>query len=224
MADVLLRMERNTKDEEMNWSEIYGTIGPAGAVLVLVACAGVYLALKSYLFLFLVWRDFRRTFPELEREGVSGECMSYDGDNPLICIVRDIVQTHSGHSEDIRAEIAYLFHRNFEGLTREICYLRLISVLSPLLGLLGTILGMVTVFRTIGENVAPDTAMLANGIWEALVTTIMGLCVAIPALMVYYFLMLRFKGFHIEVVEYSYRALDFCRKRTNGKVQNHEEL
>ena len=163
----------------MNWSEIYATIGPAGVVLALVACAGVYLALKSYVFLFLVWRDFRRTFPELEREDTAGECMDYQGDNPLICIVRDIVQTHSSHSEDIRAEIAYLFHRNFEQLTREICYLRLISVLSPLLGLLGTILGMVTVFQTIGENAAPDTAMLANGIWEALITTIMGLCVAI---------------------------------------------
>lgn len=205
------------KGRRMNWSEIYGTIGPAGVVLAAVACAGVYLALKSYAFLFFVWRDFRRTFPELEKEGMSGECMNYEGDNPLICIVRDIVQTHSGHSEDIRAEIAYLFHRNFEQLTREICYLRLISVLSPLLGLLGTILGMVTVFRTIGENAAPDTSMLANGIWEALITTIMGLCVAIPALMVYYFLMLRFKGFHIEVVEYSYRALDFCQKRKSGK-------
>ena len=207
----------------MNWSEIYDAIGPAGVVLAAVACAGVYLAIKSYAFLFFVWRDFRRTFPELENEERSGECMSYEGDNPLICIVRDIVQTHSGHSEDIRAEIAYLFHRNFGQLTREICYLRLISVLSPLLGLLGTILGMVTVFQTIGENAAPDTALLANGIWEALITTIMGLCVAIPALMVYYFLMLRFKGFHIEVVEYSYRALDFCQKRKGGRPRGEDD-
>lgn len=196
----------------MNWHEIYAAIGPSGVVLALVACAGLYLAVKSYVFLFLVWRDFRRTFPELENED-TGEFMNYLGDNPLICIVRDIVQTHSGHSEDIRAEIAYLFHRNFEQLTREICYLRLISVLSPLLGLLGTILGMVTVFQTIAENAAPDTAMLAGGIWEALITTIMGLCVAIPALMAYYFLMLRFKGFHIEAVEYSYRALEFCQRK-----------
>ena len=33
-------------------------------------------------------------------------------DNPLIAIIRDIVKTHGGHSEDIRAEVAYLFHRN----------------------------------------------------------------------------------------------------------------
>lgn len=208
----------------MNWSEIYAAIGPAGVVLVLVACAGVYLALKSYIFLFFVWRDFRKKFPELERDERAGECMAYEGDNPLICIVRDIVQTHAGHSEDIRAEIAYLFHRNFEQVTREICYLRLISVISPLLGLLGTILGMITVFQTIGGNAAPDTAMLANGIWEALITTIMGLCVAIPTLMLYYFLMLRFKGFHIEVVEHSYRALDFCQRRKNRREQEDDDV
>lgn len=88
--------------------------------------------------------------------------------------------------------------------------LRLISVVSPLLGLLGTILGMVTVFRTIAENSAPNAAQLAAGIWEALITTIMGLCVAIPMLMFYYYLMLKFKGFHIEAVEHSYRALELC--------------
>lgn len=80
--------------------------------------------------------------------------------------------------------------------------------MSPMLGLLGTIFGMVGVFQTIGQNSAPDTAMLATGIWEALITTIMGLCVAIPSLMLYYFLILRFKGFHIVAVEHSYRALE----------------
>ena len=115
-------------------------------------------------------------------------------DNPLIAIIRDVVKTHGGHSEDIRAEVAYLFHRNFEQVTKGLCWLRLISVVSPLLGLLGTILGMVTVFRTIAENSAPNAAQLAAGIWEALITTIMGLCVAIPMLMFYYYLMLKFKA------------------------------
>lgn len=34
--------------------------------------------------------------------------------NPLECIVRDIVMTHGAHSDDIRAEVAYLFHKHFE--------------------------------------------------------------------------------------------------------------
>ena len=203
----------------MDFMAVYKMIGPAGCALAVVALIGVFLALKTYIFLVVVWREFHRKIPEMKRTDNSGECMAYDGDNPLICIIRDIVQTHAEHSEDIRAEVAYLFHRNFEKVTRELCYLRLISVMSPMLGLLGTIFGMVAVFAAIGRNGgAPDTAMLATGIGEALITTIMGLCVAIPALMVYYFLMLRFKGFHIEVVEYSYRALEFYRQRKSGRL------
>jgi biopolymer transport protein ExbB len=201
----------------MDIAEIYKTIGPAGTALVAVACAAVYFALKNYIYLYIVWRDFRRKYPDIEQCGFGKECMDGVEDNPLACIVHDIVQTHAGHSEDIRAEVAYLFHRNFEQVTRELCYLRLISVMSPMLGLLGTIFGMVAVFQTIGQNGAPDAALLATGIYEALVTTIMGLCVAIPSLMLYYFLMLRFKGFHIEAVEHSYRALERVRNIKAGE-------
>ena len=165
----------------MNLASIYASIGPSGVALVFVGCAGLYLALRNLLYLHFVWRDFKRDFLDIEHQ--EGRCMRdvcEKSDNPLIAIIRDVVKTHGGHSEDIRAEVAYLFH------------------------------GMVTVFRTIAENSAPNAAQLAAGIWEALITTIMGLCVAIPMLMFYYYLMLKFKGFHIEAVEHSYRALELC--------------
>ena len=84
---------------------------------------------------------------------------------------------------------------------------------------------LVTIFHTISQSAVPDASLLANGIGEALMTTIMGLCVSIPSLMVYYFLMLRFKGFHIEAVEYSYRALEYVRKRqgSDSPINKDEE-
>lgn len=195
----------------MNIVSIYAMIGPAGVVLVLVACLSVFLSLKNFLYLYFVRRDFNKNFRDIEQKpGQKLHEVCADCDNPLISIIRDVVTVHAGHSEDIRAEVAYLFHRNFEGVMRSLCYLRLIAVISPLLGLLGTVLGMVTVFKTIAENVVPNPTILAAGIWEALATTVMGLTIAIPTLMVYYFLSLRFKGFHIDAVEYSYRALELC--------------
>mgnify|MGYP006428453309 CR=1 FL=1 len=59
--------------------------------------------------------------------------------------------------------------------------LEVIGSLAPLLGLLGTVLGMIEAFQqleTAGNSVSP--ALLAGGIWEALLTTAVGLCVAIP--------------------------------------------
>jgi biopolymer transport protein ExbB len=60
--------------------------------------------------------------------------------------------------------------------------LELISTIAPLLGLLGTVLGMITAFQTLQEAGArADPSALAGGIWEALLTTAAGMAVAIPA-------------------------------------------
>ena len=109
------------------------------------------------------------------------------------------------------AEVAYLFHKHLAPVNNSMCWLKLIAAISPLLGLLGTVLGMVGVFQTIAVNQAPDPAALASGIWQALLTTVMGLVIAIPVLMVYYCLLLRIKGFRIEAVEHSYRALELVQ-------------
>jgi len=200
---------------------LYTMIGPAGVALIGVACISVYLVLKTFFYLYFVWRDFNRNFQDIEvSSGENLEEACAHCSNPLIAIIRDVVTIHADHSEDIRAEVAYLFHRNFESVVKGLCYLRLIAVISPLLGLLGTILGMLTVFQTIAGNAAPDATLLAAGIWEALITTVMGLCVAIPTLMAYYFLSLRFKGFHIEAVEHSYRAVELCSGKRLSAVDS----
>lgn len=189
--------------------EILEKIGPAGVTLFLLSGVSLYLALRNTLYLFLVERAFRRRFAGLENgDPAYRRQICETADNPLIGIVSEIVRTHATHSKDIRAEVAYMFHRNFESVTRGLTYLRLISVIAPLLGLLGTMLGMVAVFQNIAADAATDSALLAAGIWEALLTTILGLCVAIPTLVFYYHLTLKVRGFRIEAVEHSYRAVE----------------
>jgi biopolymer transport protein ExbB len=59
-----------------------------------------------------------------------------------------------------------------------------VAALSPLLGLLGTVIGMIRAFMVIeGHGASVSPALLAGGIWEALLTTAAGLTVAIPCLM-----------------------------------------
>ncbi len=60
--------------------------------------------------------------------------------------------------------------------------LELIATIAPLLGLLGTVLGMISAFQALQEaGSRADPAILAGGIWEALLTTAAGMAVAIPA-------------------------------------------
>lgn len=67
-------------------------------------------------------------------------------------------------------------------LFRKIEYLSMIGTLAPMLGLLGTVWGMILAFREFEQTANPQVAELAPGIYKALVTTLMGLSVAVPAL------------------------------------------
>ena len=73
-------------------------------------------------------------------------------------------------------------------VTRFLPLLNTVSNVSPLLGLLGTILGMITAFESIAASGTGDPRVVAGGISEALITTATGLIVAIPALIFYRYL------------------------------------
>lgn len=82
----------------------------------------------------------------------------------------------------VREETTRVAQSQLDGLERGLSLLSLIATIAPLLGLLGTVLGMIEAFQqmeTVGDRVEP--AVLAGGIWEALLTTAAGLSVAIPA-------------------------------------------
>jgi biopolymer transport protein ExbB len=80
--------------------------------------------------------------------------------------------------------------------------LEMVANISPLLGLLGTVTGMVKVFAGISQTGSGvDPALLAGGIWEALLTTVVGLAVAIPALAAHYILESRIDTIRAELKE-----------------------
>jgi len=192
-----------------NFIDIYNKIGPAGVVLVALAIVGFYIAVRNTYYLRLVEKDFHQCFQNIEcRDSAYLRNIHHNSNNPLVKIIGEVALIHAQHSQDVRAEVNYMFHRNFEHVSSGITYLRLISVITPLLGLMGTMLGMVDVFQIVATSSVVDSALFAKGIWEALLTTILGLCVAVPALFFYYHLALKIKGFKIEAIEYSYRTIE----------------
>ena len=58
---------------------------------------------------------------------------------------------------------------------------------------------MVDVFSNLSARSMPDPSMLAGGIWEALLTTVMGLTLAIPALIVHYYLLMSLRGIRNQI-------------------------
>ena len=86
-------------------------------------------------------------------------------------------------------EIEIFIHEKFTRAQKFLPSLEIIAQVSPLIGLLGTVIGMIDSFNELelGGSLV-DPSVLAGGIWTALLTTAMGLIVAIPALVSHYFL------------------------------------
>ena len=100
-------------------------------------------------------------------------------------------------------------------------YLRVLSVIaavSPLMGLLGTIFGMISAFQTVATSADAlgKTEMLAGGIYEAMITTAAGLVVAIPALIFYHWLSAKVQKLVMDIDE---MTVDFVEELANGDLQ-----
>ncbi|OQY27767.1 MAG: hypothetical protein B6244_09690 [Candidatus Cloacimonetes bacterium 4572_55] len=87
--------------------------------------------------------------------------------------------------EEIKEAIQDQGRQEIRSLERGLNILETIAGIAPLLGLLGTVLGMIKVFTVISEQGLGQTNALAGGISEALITTVVGLSIGIPALVAY---------------------------------------
>lgn len=97
------------------------------------------------------------------------------------CAMQECAAAHLSEAEQ-REEIERVARRQLSKARSGLRALELIATIAPLLGLLGTVLGMIAAFQTLqAAGSRADPAALAGGIWEALLTTAAGMAVAIPA-------------------------------------------
>jgi biopolymer transport protein ExbB/TolQ len=87
---------------------------------------------------------------------------------------------------------------------------------APFVGLLGTVIGIIDAFRTIAEKQTPGLGAVSAGISEALVTTALGLFVAIPAVMMFNYFTAKIKAFDVEMDNSSSELVDYFLKRQIG--------
>ncbi len=87
---------------------------------------------------------------------------------------------HPGRAEREEAASLWLESQRAQ-LTRGLGFLQLIAGIAPMLGLLGTVLGMVVAFQAIADHDGPvNPSLLADGLWQALLTTVVGMAIALP--------------------------------------------
>lgn len=117
--------------------------------------------------------------------------------------------------ESIQEAAAHVVH----DLERYLNTLGTIAAVAPLMGLLGTVLGMIKVFAEIMTQGTGNASALAGGISEALITTAAGLTVAIPALVMHRYFTGRIDGIVVELEQETIKLVDALHSEENTETE-----
>ncbi|MBI1314160.1 MotA/TolQ/ExbB proton channel family protein [bacterium] len=172
--------------QQIDFVEIARTGGVIGGVILLLSLTMVYLVFEHLL-------SIRRSSlipPELpeaihsllaERNtaGAREHCLGHPGFLSNV-LAAGLSVIEFGYA-DVEKAMEDTATEQAARLFRKIEYLHLIGTLAPMLGLLGTVWGMILAFMEFESKANPAVSELAPGIYRALVTTMMGLTVAVPA-------------------------------------------
>jgi biopolymer transport protein ExbB len=144
--------------------------GVVGYIILSLAIIGVLLA---------IWRMIKLT---AETVRIKKQMNSDDAndDNALGRIMKVYQNNGNADVETLELHLSEAISSEIPNLTRGINWIKIISVVAPLLGLLGTVTGMIDVFETMSLFGTGDPKLMAGGISQALITTVLGLVAAIP--------------------------------------------
>jgi len=190
---------------------------------VIIACSIVAIAICIERFIALnrrriapphllatVWKQLKAG--ALDREGLK----SLRESSPLGRILAaGIANSHHGRDvmkDSIEEAAAHVVH----DLERYLNTLGTIAVVTPLIGLLGTVIGMIRVFSEIMAQGTGNASALAGGISEALITTAAGLSVAIPALVMHRYFDGRVEAIVVDLEQQAIRLVDALHQRETG--------
>jgi biopolymer transport protein ExbB len=105
---------------------------------------------------------------------------------PIGRILGQAMEVGDGDRDTLETVMVHATEKEVRYLSRYLQMLATVGNIAPLLGLLGTVLGMIKAFMVIEQNSGKvDASVLAGGIWEAMLTTALGLAVALPTMLAY---------------------------------------
>lgn len=143
-----------------------------------------------------------------------------DTPGPIARIIKAGLLKHDRPRQEMREAIEDAGQQEVPRLEKYIKILATIAHIAPLLGLLGTVVGMANAFQVIQVKAAAlspvNTADLAGGVWQALLTTAAGLIVAIPVIVAYHYLVSKVHDFVLEMERSATELINIMSQRIEG--------
>ena len=176
--------------------------GIVGYCIIALGIVGLLIAIWRW---FGLTGDSRRVAAQLKRETAST-------DNPLGRVLAAYESNRGADTETIELKLSEAALKEMPGLTKGLLFIKVVSAVAPLMGLLGTVTGMIKTFQVITLYGAGDPKMMAGGISQALMTTVLGLVVAIPMVLL-----------HTVVSGQSRKIINILQSQSAGLVAQHSE-
>ena len=123
-------------------------------------------------------------------------------DNVLSRLVLFLMNYSNLSREEQKESVEEQSRQEIRSLRQRLGIIETIAGIAPLMGLLGTVLGMIRVFAGLNVQGVVKAASLSGGIAEALITTATGLIIGIPALVIYNFLASKSESFVLDLEQY----------------------
>lgn len=147
--------------------------GVIGYIIIVIGIVGILFAFFKYIWLFVISIKVKRQLKNLDTK---------ISNNPLGRIINIYNDNKNLDATDLEYRIDEALYKETPTLQGGFSMIKLFAAASPLLGLLGTVTGMILTFQSITMFGTSDPKLMAGGISQALVTTMLGLSVAIPLL------------------------------------------
>ncbi|NCF15635.1 MAG: energy transducer TonB [Gammaproteobacteria bacterium] len=176
--------------------------GIVGYCIIALGIIGLLIAIMRWLALSTADRKVKA---QLKRESAST-------DNPLGRVLAAYESNRGADTETIELKLSEAALKEMPDLTKGLLFIKVVAAVAPLMGLLGTVTGMIKTFQVITLYGAGDPKMMAGGISQALMTTVLGLCVAIPMVLL-----------HTVVSGKSRKIVNILQSQSAGLVAQHSE-
>ena len=196
--------------------------GPVMWVILLCSLIAVYVIIERFLVLRQARIDARQFTLKLKtmfRRSDTSELLAYceENDAPVINMVRHGLSHIEEGNAVVRDTIGEAAKAEVYPLEKHLSILATLAGAAPMIGFLGTVLGMMTLFHSVELRGGPvSTTDVAGGIWEALLTTAFGLMVGIIALLFYNMFVARVAGLIHDLEAVAVEFLDLLGTDVNG--------
>jgi len=143
-----------------------------------------------------------------------------DTAGPVAQVVMAAVLNHDRSRDEIREAVQDTARTEVTRLERNLPILVTIAQVAPLIGFLGTVWGMIRVFKVIEVTQATTAGQLAGGVWQALLTTAGGLVVAIPSYIAYNYLVSRVQNLVLDMERAANETVQYLARKQEGGEQS----